>query len=41
MKKEVKVYIQDILDSITKIEEYIKAATKDDFLGNTQIQDAV
>ena len=41
MKKDVKVYIQDILDSITKIEQYIKTATKDDFFRNTQIQDAV
>lgn len=41
MKKEVKVYIQDILDSITKIEQYMENSTKDDFLENTQIQDAV
>ena len=41
MKRNVKVYIEDILESITKIEEYTKAITEDDFYRNTQVQDAV
>jgi len=41
MKRDIRVYIEDILDSIAKIEQYTKAITKDDFLENTQIQDAV
>ena len=41
MKRDMRVYIEDILDSIAKIKEYTKAITKDDFLENTQIQDAV
>lgn len=41
MKRDIRVYIRDILESIAKMEEYTKAVTKDDFLENTQIQDAV
>jgi len=41
MKREMQVYIEDILESIAKIEEYTQTVTKDDFLENTQIQDAV
>jgi len=41
MKRDVRVYIEDILESIVKIEEYTKVTTKDDFLENTQIQDAI
>ncbi len=41
MKRDIKVYIEDILESIAKIEEYTKGIIKDDFLKNTQIQDAV
>lgn len=29
------------MDGITKIEVYLKSASKDDFLGNSQVQDAV
>ncbi len=35
------VYINDILESITKIEKYIKNINEDVFLKNDQIQDAV
>ncbi len=41
MKRDMRVYIADILESITKIEEYTKAITEDDFYRNTQVQDAV
>jgi len=41
MKRDMKVYIEDILESIEKIEEYTKGITKEDFLQNSQIQDAV
>ena len=41
MKRDMRVYIEDILECITKIEEYTKEITEDDFYENTQIQDAV
>lgn len=41
MKRDFKVYIDDISDSITKIEKYTKKATKASFKKNTQLQDAV
>ena len=41
MKRNLMVYIEDILECIEKIEKYTKAITKDTFHENTQIQDAV
>lgn len=42
MKRDARVYIEDILESITKIEEYTKELKNDEeFYNNTQIQDAV
>jgi uncharacterized protein with HEPN domain len=41
MKRDIRVYIEDILECITRIEEYTKTITKDDFCRNTQLQDAV
>ncbi len=42
MSKDVRVYIEDILEAITKIEEYMKGlSSTDDFYNNTQIQDAI
>ncbi len=41
MKRDMKVYIEDILECIEKIEEYTKGIAEDDFYENTQIQDAV
>lgn len=41
MKRDLRVYIEDILESIAKIEEYTKEITEDDFYGNAQVQDAV
>jgi len=39
--KDEKVFIEDILDSIEKIEEYTDPITDDEFYRNTLIQDAV
>ena len=41
MKRDVRVYIEYILESVAKIEEYTKEITKAEFSENTQIQDAV
>ena len=42
MKRDAQVYIEDILEAITKIEEYMKGLKSDEeFYNNTQIQDAV
>ncbi|MDP8216774.1 MAG: DUF86 domain-containing protein [Candidatus Kaelpia imicola] len=42
MKRDIRVYIEDILEAISKIEEYIKGLnSEDDFYNNTQVQDAV
>lgn len=41
MKKDPKIFIQHIIDSIEKIEEYIKNMSKQEFLNSSQTQDAV
>jgi uncharacterized protein with HEPN domain len=41
MKRDPRIYIEDILECITKIEEYTKEITEDKFYENTQVQDAV
>jgi uncharacterized protein with HEPN domain len=41
MRKDMRVYIEDILECIEKIEEYTKEIDKDEFFENTLIQDAV
>lgn len=41
MTRDIRVYIEDILDSITKIEQYTQTFNEQDFLANTQLQDAV
>lgn len=41
MNKDPKIYLEHILESIEKIEEYTKRVSKEDFLQNTQVQDAV
>ena len=41
MKKDIRVYIEDSLESIEKVEEYTKSISGEDFYKNTQIQDAV
>lgn len=41
MKKDTRVYIDDILESIMKIEEYVNPISEDEFYRNTLVQDAV
>jgi len=41
MKKDPKILIEHILESIARIEEYTKRITKKEFLNSRQIQDAV
>ena len=41
MKKDPKILLLDILDSIEKIEEYTKNISEDRFFNDLQIQDAV
>lgn len=41
MKRDVKVFLEDILESIEKIEEYTANIDEEDFYENTIIQDAV
>jgi len=41
MKKDPKIFIEHILESIARIEEYTKNKTKKEFLNSKQIQDAV
>ena len=41
MTRDVHVYVSDILESICKIQQYTKEVSRDDFMENTQIQDAV
>ena len=41
MKRDIKVYVNDILESIGKIEEYTEDVTEGEFCKSTQIQDSV
>ena len=41
MRKDVKTFIEHILECIELIEEYTKNKTEEDFLGSIQLQDAV
>ena len=41
MKKDPKIFIEHVLESIARIEEYTKATTKKEFLKSRQTQDAV
>ena len=41
MKREAGIYIDDIIESISLVERYIKAINKEKFDNNTQLQDAV
>lgn len=41
MKRDIKVYIEDILESISRIEEYVKDIDEAEFYGNSEKQDAV
>lgn len=42
MKRDIRLYIEDILEAIAKIEEYMAGfKSDDDFYNNSQLQDAV
>lgn len=41
MKKDVRVFIRHVLESISLIETYVAGLSKEDFLASTQTQDAV
>ena len=41
MSKDIQVYLEDIVDSIEKIETYVKGFSFEDFSKNTERQDAV
>ena len=41
MKRSVLLYLEDILESIEKIEEYTKGLDEDDFKEDFKLQDAV
>jgi len=41
MTRDMRLYIEDILDSIAKIEKYTKDINENKFLTDTQIQDSV
>lgn len=41
MKKDIKVYLADIKESIIKIEDYIRGLSQADFFDSTEKQDAV
>jgi len=41
MTRDLRLYIEDILDSIAKVEQYTKVINEQDFLDETQVQDAV
>ena len=41
MKRDIWVYLDDIFESIERIEEYIKGKSKDDFVKDVLLQDAI
>lgn len=41
MKRDITVYLQDMLDCVNKIEGYVKGVNKREFLENSQLQDAL
>ena len=41
MNRDMRLYIQDILESIEAIEEYVQSTTEEQFYRNRQVQDAV
>lgn len=41
MKKNPKIFLQHILESISEIEKYTKDISEDEFARSTQVQDAV
>ena len=41
MKKDIKIFLEHILQSIKLIEEYIENKTKKEFLNSNQLQDSI
>ena len=41
MKRDVRVYLDDILESIERIQDYVKGLSEDQFMDAVDIQDAV
>ena len=41
MKKDIKIFLEHIIESINLIEEYTKGKKESDFLNSKQLQDAV
>lgn len=41
MKRDFRVYLDDILESIERIQQYTKSKVKEDFSSNVPLQDAV
>lgn len=41
MKKDPKIYLEHILDAVERIEEYVEGMSEEEFMEETQIQDAV
>ena len=41
MKKDIKIFLEHILESIKLIEEYVRDKKKSDFLKSKQLQDSV
>jgi len=41
MKRNLKLYLQDIWESTLAIEEYTQNLTEDEFYSNRQVQDAI
>lgn len=41
MKRDMRLYVQDIVESIEAIEEYVQTPTEEEFYKSRQIQDAV
>jgi uncharacterized protein with HEPN domain len=41
MKKDIRIFLEHILESIELIEAYVKDKDKSDFLESTQLQDSV
>ena len=41
MKKDVKIFLLYIIESIERIEDYIEGMSREDFMENIQVQDAV
>lgn len=40
-KRDIRVYLDDMLESIAKIEEYCRDLSAEEFLEKSQVQDAV